>query len=103
MQDKISVEYILESQKVLFFMCKTNHFHIEPNIYWGVYNKLSHEVKITDKHQIKDESNGCMIEELHTATSDGEIIGLISIERYMETSGNTQVKEDDNPIAVILK
>lgn len=103
MQDKISVEYILESQKVLFFMCKTNHFHIEPNIYWGVYNKLSHEVKISDKHQIKDESKGCMIEELHTATSDGEIIVLISIERYMETSGNTQVKEDDNPIAVILK
>lgn len=103
MQDKISIEYILESPKALFFMFKTKHFHIESNIYWGVYNKLTHEVKISDKHQIKDENNGYVIEELHTATSDGEIIGLISIEQYMEVSGNTQVKEDDNPIAVVLK
>lgn len=103
MQDKISIEYILESPKALFFMFKTKHFHIEPNIYWGVYNKLTHEVKISDRHQIKDENNGYVIEELHTATSDGEIIGLISIEQYMEVSGNTQIKEDDNPIAVVFK
>lgn len=103
MQDKISIEYILESPKALFFMFKTKHFHIEPNIYWGVYNKLTNEVKISDKHQIKDENKGYVIEELHSATSDGEIIGLISIEQYMEVSGNTQVKEDDNPIAVVLK
>lgn len=103
MQDKISIEYILESPKALFFMFKTNHFHIKPNIYWGVYNKLTHEIKISDKNQLVDGNNGYVIEELHTATSDGEIIGLISIERYIEVSGNTQVKEDDNPIAVVLK
>lgn len=103
MQDKISIEYILESPKALFFMFKTNHFHIKPIIYWGVYNKLTHEIKISDKNQLVDGNNGYVIEELHTATSDGEIIGLISIERYIEVSGNTQAKEDDNPIAVVLK
>lgn len=103
MLDKISIEYILESPKALFFMFKTNHFHIEPNIYWGVYNKLTHEVKISDKHQIKDENNGYVIEEMHTATSDGEIIGLVSVERYMELSRNKQMGSDDNPIAVILE
>lgn len=45
MQEKISIEYILESRKALLFMFKTNHFHVEPNIYWGVYNKSKTKLK----------------------------------------------------------
>lgn len=52
---------------------------------------------------MKDENNRYAVEELHTATSNGEILGLISIEKYMKILGNTLVKEDDNPIVVILK
>lgn len=103
MQERISIEYMLESRKVLLFMFKTNHFHIEPNVYWGVYNKSTNEVKVSECKYLKDENDRCVVEELHTATSDGEIVGLISAEQYMKISGNSQVKEDDNPIAVILK
>lgn len=98
--DKISIEYVLESKKALLFMLKTKHYHIEPNIYWGIYNKHTHEVKICNGG-LEDENNGCVVEELHTATSDGAIVGLINAERYMEMSGNTQRTEEDNPVAVI--
>lgn len=100
--DKISIEYVLESKKALLFMLKTKHYHIEPNIYWGIYNKHTHEVKICNGG-LDDENNGCVVEELHTATSDGTIVGLISAERYMEMLGNTQKTEEDNPVAVILE
>lgn len=103
MQEKISIEYILENRKALLFMFKTNHFHVEPNIYWGVYNKSTNEVKVSEGKHLKDENNRYAVEELHAATSHGEILGLISIEKYMKISENTPVKEDGNPIVVILK
>lgn len=103
MDDKISIEYVLESKKALFFLFKTKHYHFEPNIYWGVYDKHTHEVKISDKHQLEDENNGCVVEELHTATSDGAIVGLVSAERYRKMSGTAQMTEEDNPVAVILE
>lgn len=103
MQEKISIEYILESRKALLFMFKTNRFHVKPNIYWGVYNKSTNEIKVSEGKHLKDENNRYAVEELHTATSNGEILGLISVEKYMKISGNALVKEDDNPVVVILK
>lgn len=103
MKEKISIEYVLESKKALFFMFKTNHFHFEPKVHWGVFDKETHEVKVTDTPQLNDATKGYVVEELHTATPDGTIVGMVSVEKYKELSGDASIKEDDNPIAVILR
>lgn len=102
--DKICIDYVLEGNKVLFFMFKTNYFNIpECKTYWAVYDKVSHILKVSDTPEIKDSVNNCLIDGLHSATSDGTIVGLISVENYLESTKRQDVKEDDNPIAVLIK
>lgn len=102
--DKICIDYVLEGTKSLFFMFKTNYFNIpECKTYWGVYDKSAHTLKISDITEIKDSANNCVIDALHSATSDGTIVGLISVEKYLESTKRQDVKEDDNPIAVLMK
>lgn len=104
MADKVCIDYVLEGTKSLFFMFKTNYFNIpESRTYWGVYNKGSHILKISDVAEIKDSANNFLIDALHSATSDGTIIGLISVENYLENTKRQDIKEDDNPIAVLMK
>lgn len=68
-----------------------------------MYDKLTNEVKVSESKHLKDKDNRTILEELHSATFNGKILLLISIKRYKKISGNAFVKEDDNPIAVILK
>ena len=47
---------------------ETNHTYTNPNIYWGMYDKLTNEVKVSESKHLKDKDNRTILEELHSAT-----------------------------------
>ncbi|MCD7975706.1 MAG: hypothetical protein LUG51_00595, partial [Tannerellaceae bacterium] len=106
-QNKISIDYILEGKNVLFFVFRTNYYHLqESNTYLGVYNKHDKSVKITNKPYIKDSANNFIIEPLQTATSDGQLVGLMDAASFIENMNRENIldlSEEDNPIAVIVE
>ncbi|HAC23124.1 MAG TPA: hypothetical protein DCF91_13715 [Porphyromonadaceae bacterium] len=60
----------------------------------------------TDTYETIDPEKNVYIEQLHSATSDGAIVGLIDTYTCMEDGKNKNafnVKDDDNPIAVIIE
>lgn len=106
-KNKLAVNYVLEGDDALFFSLEGNYFHLtDYKRYWGVYNKKDKSVKITDACEIVDPEKNVHIEQLHSATSSGAMVGLIDTYTCMEDGKNSNtfnVKDDDNPIAVIIE
>ena len=84
-----------------------NYYNLQDaKTYWGSYNKKNKLVKVTDKLHISDSVNGIFLENLQTATSDGQFVGLIEATSYIEKMSNKKtfdISEDSNPIVVIVK
>lgn len=106
-KNKLAINYVLEGDDALFFSLEGNYFHLtDYKRYWGVYNKKDKSVKITDACELVDPEKNVYIEQLHSATPDGAIVGLIDTYTCMEDGKNKNafnVKDDDNPIAVIIE
>ncbi|MGL4327672.1 MAG: 6-bladed beta-propeller [Tannerellaceae bacterium] len=106
-KNKLAINYVLEGDDALFFSLEGNYFHLtDYKRYWGVYNKKDKSVKITDTCELVDPEKNVYIEQLHSATPDGAIVGLIDTYTCMEDGKNKNafnVKDDDNPIAVIIE
>ncbi|MCC8197453.1 MAG: 6-bladed beta-propeller [Tannerellaceae bacterium] len=106
-QNKISIDYILEGKKVLFFVFRTNYYHLqESKTYLGVYNKHDKSIQVTDKPYMIDAKNSFIIEPLQTATSDGQLVGLIDASSFtgnMNMENILGLSEEDNPIVVIVE
>ena len=91
-ENRISIDYVLEGKKCLYFnIGKTKNFY-------GVFDKQTHEVKISDTESILDNNKNICINKLQTATEDGTFLGLIPATEYNESAS-----EEDNPVVVILK
>jgi len=105
-QNKIVIKYILEGKNSLFFAFQTNYHHLDQaKNYLGVYNKRDKSVKVTDKTQIKDPDYGFFNGMLHSATANGELVGLIDAEDFMEEMNGKHLfdlSEEDNPVVVII-
>ncbi|WP_455628921.1 6-bladed beta-propeller [Parabacteroides chinchillae] len=106
-QNKIFIDYILEGKNVLFFVFQTNYYNLQDTkIYWGIYSKKDKSVKVTDKLQIKDSANGYFTGELQTATSKGQLLGLVDAASFIENTNVDNlydISEDDNPIVIIVE
>ena len=98
-ENRISIDYVLEGKKCLYFVFQTNYYYIgKTKNFYGVYDKQTHEVKISDKESILDNNKNICIKKLQTATEDGTFLGLIPATEYNESAN-----EEDNPVVVILK
>ncbi|MCD7937665.1 MAG: hypothetical protein LUG98_12460 [Tannerellaceae bacterium] len=74
--------------------------------YLGVYNKKDQSVKVTDKLHIQDPEYGFFDGMLQTATSDGQLAGLIDAADFIENMNSKSVftiGEEDNPVVVIIE
>lgn len=105
--NKITIDYVLEGKECLFFVFQMNYYNLQDaKTYWGSYNKKNKLVKVTDKLHILDSVNGIFLENLQTATSDGQLVGLIEATSCIEKMRNKKtfdISEDSNPIVVIVK
>lgn len=99
-ENRISIDYdVLEGKKCLYFVFQTNYYNIgKTKNFYGVFDKQTHEVKISDTESILDNNKNICINKLQTATEDGTFLGLIPATEYNESAS-----EEDNPVVVILK
>ena len=98
-ENRISIDYVLEGKKCLYFVFQTNYYNIgKTKNFYGVFDKQTHEVKISDTESILDNDKKICINKLQTATEDGTFLGLIPATEYNESAS-----EEDNPVVVILK
>ncbi|WP_102408875.1 6-bladed beta-propeller [Parabacteroides bouchesdurhonensis] len=106
-QNKIFIDYILEGKNVLFFVFHINYYNLQnAKTYWGIYNKKDKSVKVTDKLQIKKPANGYFAGELQTATSEGQLLGLVDAASFIENinvDNLHDISEDDNHIVIIVE
>ncbi|RHO65497.1 6-bladed beta-propeller [Parabacteroides sp. AF48-14] len=121
-EDKIAFNYVLEGEKVLFFVFQTNYYEInykglgKDETYWGIYDKGNGKVKVMEKGMISDLANGLFIKSLQTATAKGELAGLLDVTEVKEWIEDNPSKKDNqvrqllsdlpdesNPIAVIVE
>ena len=121
-EDKIAFNYVLEGEKVLFFVFQTNYYEInykglgKDETYWGIYDKGNGKVKVMEKGMISDLANGLFIKSLQTATAKGELAGLLDVNEVKEWIEDNPSKKDNqvrkllsdlpdesNPIAVIVE
>lgn len=65
--------------------------------FFGIYDKETGGVKISDSDEIASEGGRPVVRQLQTAASDGKLLGLIPASEY-----DASRAEDDNPVAVIL-
>lgn len=121
-EDKIGFNYVLEGEKVLFFVFQTHYYEIcykglgKDETYWGIYDKENGRVKVMAKGKINDPANGLFIKSLHTATAKGELVGLLDVTEVKEWMEENPVQkesrvrkllsdlpEESNPVAVIVE
>lgn len=71
-ENRISIDYVLEGKKCLYFVFQTNYYNIgKTKNFYGVFDKQTHEVKISDTESILDNNKNICINKLQTATEDG--------------------------------
>ena len=95
---RISIDYVLEGCRCLYFVFQTNYYNMrDKKTFFGIYDKETGSVKISDSDEIVSEDGRPVVRQLQTATSDGKLLGLIPASEHDPSRA-----EDDNPVAVIL-
>lgn len=96
-ENRISIDYVLEGKKCLYFVFQTDYYR-KAKTFYGVYDKQTHEVKVSDTESIVDNDKNVRIKQLQTATENGTLLSLIPACEYNESSN-----EEDNPVVALLK
>ncbi len=106
-EDKIFINYVLEGSNILIFSFQMNYYDLQNSkTYLGIYDKVNKIVKVTDENKIEDSVNEILINMPQSATSDGQLIGLIDAFSFIENDdlrSKFNVLEEDNPVVVIIK
>ena len=106
-EDKIGFNYVLEGEKVLFFVFQTNYYEInykglgKDETYWGIYDKENGRVKVMAKGKISDPANGLFVKSFQTATAKGELAGLLDMAEVKEWIEENPLN-NDNPVRQLL-
>ena len=99
----IFINYVLENPKAIFFTFKRKkNGKLDANDYWGVFDKQTQSLKISDEALLHDTKNAYVVQELHSVANDGTVVGLVSAEKLMEVDADLKIKEDDNPVVVLI-
>lgn len=100
---KISIDYVLENEKYIYFHFHTGLYLNNRQSYCGLYQKESNRVTLMRGDRIFDVINNQDIQ-LRTITSDGCFVALLQPNELCdELKDKYNCKEDDNPIIVILR
>lgn len=116
-KQRIAIDYMLESDKSIYFHFKTDMYKKEKKSYCGIFNKSENSTRIMDNDGgLKDDITGFMPVQIRKATASGEYIGLVQASKIVEWMDahagenlNQQleilkkVKEEDNPVVIIMK
>lgn len=116
-KDRISIDYMFESNKSIYFHFKTDMYKKEKKSYCGIFDKSKNSTRIMDNDKgLKDDITDFMPVQIRKVTSSGEYIGLIQaseVVEWMDTHADKNInpqleilkkmKEEDNPIVVIME
>lgn len=102
--DKISVDYILESNDYLYFHLRTGLYDLKnTKVYAGFYDKETKQVSLMEGHALKDEANNQLLS-LRGTTPSGGFCALIATDKLSEENiTRLKLDEDANPVVVIVE
>lgn len=120
MSDKLVVTRTLETDHLIYFNMLKNMYNfnnwikrIWPPIYCGIYNKKDGSVKVTEGMNIKNDSASFPDFSLYNISTTGELIACYQAEDLVNAREDIpdseqpdwlkKLKEDDNPVILIIK
>lgn len=120
MADKLVITRILETDQLIYFSMLRNMYDISnwmkrifPPIYIGIYNKKSGTIKIAENLDIKSNMAGFPDFRVHNISTDDELIVCYQAEDLVNARNEIpeseqpdwlkRLKEDDNPVIMIIK
>lgn len=119
--ERMQINYVLENDKSIYFFATVNPFNIGANEYnkdlrkryCGYYNKLNKKTKITSQAIIHDDILGVADFFAEGVSSTGEFFRVMQPSELLSTTIENPspelkrlrkiVKEDDNPIIILVK
>lgn len=101
--DKISVDYILESHNYLYFHLRTGLYDLKnTKVYCGFYDKDTKQLSLMQGERLKDEANNQLLS-LRGSSADSGLCALIQPSKLStENLNRLNINEEDNPVIVIL-
>ena len=101
-ENKISIDYVLENENLLYFHFHTGFYSENQKAYCGIYQKKTGEVKVMDSDQWIDAKFNQPLQ-IRNVSNNGKFCALLLPEKLSdELKEHLQVEEDDNPIIVML-
>lgn len=101
--DKLSVDYILESNDYLYFHLRTGLYDLKnTKVYAGFYDKKTKQVSLMEGDVLKDEIYNQSLS-LRGVSADGDLCAMIQPDKLSEENlSRLNINEEDNPVIVIL-
>lgn len=120
MSDKLIITRILETDHAIYFNMIQNMYNLNnwlkqiwPPMYCGIYNKEDGTVKVSKKLEIKNDKDAFPDFSIYNVSTDGEVIAYYQAENLVEARKDIpepdqpdwlkNLKEDDNPVIMIIK
>lgn len=102
--DKISIDYILESDDYLYFHLRTGLYDIKnTQVYSGFYDKKKKSIALMKGAMMMDEANNQKLS-IRGTTADGGFCALIPVDKLSEENrSHMDLAEDANPVVVIVE
>lgn len=102
-ENKLSIDYVLENDKYIYFHLQKNLLNSKAGqSYCGFYNKKTEEIRIVKGDELLDKVNNQNIQ-ISSICPDGSFISITYPDKLSESKQKQmQIKEDDNPIIVII-
>lgn len=111
-KDRITIDYVLEGKNLLYFHFHTGLYFKGSKGYCGIFDKRTKQTSIMEGDRMIDKTTGLSLGLRHV-TPGGEFIALLQpqdilsqIEKKklpLSTEWMKKLKEEDNPVIVILK
>jgi len=97
---KISIDYILENDNLIYFHFHTGLYENRDNIrtYCGFYDKRTGATKVMDGDAIIDDLSGIMPLTIRRVSSDGEFVGLVQVADLLDWKEQHPSSAINNPV-----
>ena len=102
--DKISIDYILESADYLYFHLRTGLYDMKnTKVFSGFYDKKKKSIALMKDETMMDEANNQKLS-IRGTTADGGFCALIGADKLSEENkGRLKLDDDANPVVVIVE
>jgi hypothetical protein len=120
MSDKLIITRILETDNLIYFNMIQNMYNLNnwikrnwPPMYCGIYNKKDGTTKVGETLNIKNDKIAFPDFSIYNVSNNGELVACYQAESLIEARENIpesdqpdwlkNLKEDDNPVIMIIK